>query len=137
MTRRALSLAAAAVGLPLFAVTWEFAGGRTEQGTKDYLGLSEGEWRALLNVALVLLLLAIWPLRRSAGQPTRLGFQLAALGLVVMLVANLIEFGLWGRGINEEVGAAFLLPSFLFLFAGALLLAAGALRAWIRPGVSL
>ena len=96
---RATPLLAVGGGL-LWIVSWS-GNGFTDEGSRQFLGLGEGGWRELLNPALVALGIAVWGLRRTYGRRWdrlgTLGFWLTAAGGALVLVGNLLEWGLNGE----------------------------------------
>ena len=76
-----------------WAVVWGFSG-QTAAGSLRVVGLSEGEWRAMLNPALVLVLAAAltWA---ASGQRSATALTVVA-GLGAMVAGNLLAFGLAG-----------------------------------------
>ena len=107
----------------------------TAQGTTEVGGLSEGNLRALQNPATVLLLLALracWQRYGSRlGELGSTGHAVTALALSLVLVGNVVEFGLWGDGPldSQDPGAAIFFSGLLFLCCGLALLALAAVRA--------
>lgn len=110
----------------------------TRDNTVLVLGRTEGQYRSLLNPALVLLLVAGLTIlilqRRSGSNPGAIGAGLVALGLFAMLIGNLVEFGLDGTlSRDRDAGFAIFLAGYLVLIPfGGLLLARGRIRA-VRP----
>jgi hypothetical protein len=97
MSRR-LGLAGV-LGGALWILSW-LGNGQTDEGSRDYLGLVEGDWRALLNLSLVAFAAAVWGVHRRFGRELGRAAALAAaaalLGLAATLVGNVLEFGLDG-----------------------------------------
>jgi hypothetical protein len=90
--RPMLAAAVVLAGLA-WAVSWGF-NGQTADGSLTVLGLSEGGWRAILNPALGVLLVAALAWVRIDPHPTRMALL---LGFGILLAGNLLEFGLVGR----------------------------------------
>jgi hypothetical protein len=86
----ALLVVLAALG---WSLAWGF-NGQTADGSRSVLGLDEGGWRALLNPALVVALVAalVW----AAVGPRSVGALLVVSGLGAMVAGNLLGFGLLG-----------------------------------------
>jgi hypothetical protein len=76
-----------------WSVVWGF-NGQTDAGTLRVLGLGEGEWRAMLNPALVAVLAAA--LAWAASRPRSAGALIVVAGLGAMVAGNLLAFGLTG-----------------------------------------
>jgi hypothetical protein len=97
MSRR-LGLAGVLGGV-LWIVSW-LGNGQTDEGNRDYAGLAEGDWRALLNLSLVAFVAAVWGVRRRFGPELRGAGELAAAGALAGLgaavIGNVLEFGLDG-----------------------------------------
>lgn len=104
-TDRAILALAAVLASGLWAISWGF-NAQTAEGNLAVLGLSEGEWRALLNPALLTAVAAsiTWaaPRRRADG-------VLIVGGLIAMLAGNLLEFGVSGRPMLTDLGWLILL----------------------------
>ena len=133
-----LLVAAAVFGAADWIATWLLIG-ETAEGTKEVAGLSEGNLRALQNPATVLLLLALRGTRRRygprLGELGRTSFAVTAIALAIVLVGNIVEFGLWGAGPfdSQDPGAAIFFTGLLFLMFGLMLLVmALAGTAWRR-----
>lgn len=133
-------LVAGAVALSIadWIATWLLID-QTAEGTKQVAGLSEGNLRALQNPGTGLLLLALgvaWRRYSSRlGDVGTLGFGLTALALAIVLVGNIVEFGLWGEGPldTQDPGAAIFFTGLLVLPLGVVLVAVAAARtAWRR-----
>jgi hypothetical protein len=112
---------------------------QTAEGTTEVAGLSEGNLRALQNPGTLLLLLSLrtgW--RRYGarrGEFGTAGFTITALALVIVLVGNIVEFGLWGDGPldSQDPGAAIFFSGLLVLAFGLVLLSQAVMRsAWRR-----
>jgi hypothetical protein len=110
----------------------------TRDNTVLVLGRSEGQYRSILNPALVLLLvvgLAILLLEwRGGSKRGALGAGFVTIGISAMLIGNLIEFGLDGTlGRDKDTGFAVFLAGYLALIpVGGLLLALGGTRSLTR-----
>jgi hypothetical protein len=110
----------------------------TAVGTSQVAGLSEGNLRALQNPATVLLLLALsatWRHYASRrGELQAAALTVTALALAVVLVGNVVEFGLWGEGPleSQDPGAAIFFTGLLVLAVGLVLLAISAAAGWWR-----
>jgi hypothetical protein len=87
---------ASALGVVLFVLLW-LANGQTEEGNVAYLGLEEGDWRALLNPVLAVWLVTAWAWRMRLRGLARAGAVVLALGLALALVGNVLEFGFFGE----------------------------------------
>ena len=98
---------AALAGGVLWLAAWLLST-RTFGYDQRFLGLSEGQYRALLNPALLLLLFALGGFyqhgRGCHARLSRLGFLLAAAGLLGLLIGNLLEYGLLGALFLAEIG---------------------------------
>jgi hypothetical protein len=138
--RRVAWLIAAAVALAAadWIVTWLLID-HTAEGTREVTGLSEGNLRALQNPATLLLLLALragWQRYGSRlGELGTSGFTITALALAIVLVGNIVEFGLWGDGPldSQDPGAAIFFSGLLVLTFGLVLLSLAVMRAaWER-----
>ena len=92
---------AAALGVAVFVVSWA-GNSRTEEGNASYLGLEEGDWRALLNPVFAVWIVWFWRTRERAGRVGEIGAWLAGAGLVAILVGNLLEFGPLGEPFLPE-----------------------------------
>lgn len=118
--RRVLAGAIGLAGIA-WAVAWGF-NAQAAEGSRAVLGLAEGEWRAVLNPALGVLLigaLTSLPTRSPAGAAQSGASVLILAGLALILFGNVAEFGLLGdRQPTADLGwSAFA--------AGALLAATG------------
>ena len=100
---------AAVAGGALWIVSW-LGNSQTDEGNRDYLGLVEGDWRALLNPVLVTFLVAVWAADRrfghDLGRAGEAAAAAAAVGLALALAGNVIEFGLLGGDVWHDVGWA-------------------------------
>lgn len=98
--------------------------------------LTEGQSRAFVNPALLLLLPLPWMFRHASnGRDGRLGLAgtvLTSAGLLGELAGNFLEYGWWNNRITV-LGYAVLAGSHVPVLAGALLLALAALRARVLP----
>ena len=118
-------------------VTWLLIG-ETAEGTRDVAGLSEGNLRALQNPGTVLLLLALSATRRHygsrRGELEAAAFTVTALALAVVLVGNVVEFGLWGKAPleSQDPGAAIFFTGLMVLAVGLVLLAMSVTAGWWR-----
>ena len=96
-------------GGALWILSW-VGNAQTDEGNRDYLGLVEGDWRALLNVALLAFGLAVWGVHRRYGHELRrfgsIAVTAALLGLAGVLAGNVLEFGLNGGEIWLDEGWA-------------------------------
>jgi hypothetical protein len=108
---RGLGLAGVLGGV-LWIVSWLGNAG-TDEGNKDYAGLVEGDWRALLNLALLASGAAVWGVHRrfgpELGRFASIAATAALVGLAIALVGNVLEFGLDGGEIWLDEGWAFVL----------------------------
>ena len=138
--RRTTAVIAGVVSLAAadWIATWLLVD-QTAQGTRKVIGLSEGNLRALQNPATLLLLLALraaWQRRRSRlGELGAAAFAVTALALALVLVGNVVEFGLWGDGplSSQDPGAAIFFSGLLVLTFGLALLCLAVMRAaWKR-----
>lgn len=138
--RRGARLIAAAVLLACadWIATWLLID-QTAEGTREVAGLSEGNLRALQNPGTLFLLLALRAAWRRYG--SRLGelgtasFTITGLALAIVLVGNIVEFGLWGEGPldSQDPGAAIFFSGLLVLTFGLVLLSLVVMRAaWER-----
>jgi hypothetical protein len=100
-----------AAGLLVWVLSW-LANGQTEEGNVTYLGLTEGEWRALLNPGTVLLALGAWYGLRGAARWVTL------MGLGIVLAGNVVEFGVWGDALWVDGGWLIFLLGCLVTLAG-------------------
>ena len=100
-----------AAGLLVWILSW-LANGQTEEGNVTYLGLTEGEWRALLNPGTVLLALGAWYGLRGAAR------WVTFTGLGIVLVGNVVEFGVWGDALWVDGGWLIFLLGCLVTLAG-------------------
>ena len=100
-----------AAGLLVWFLSW-LANGQTEEGNVTYLGLTEGEWGALLNPGTVLLALGAWYGLRGAARWVTL------MGLGIVLAGNLVEFGVWGNALWVDGGWLIFLLGCLVTLAG-------------------
>ena len=100
-----------AAGLLVWALSW-LANGQTEEGNVTYLGLTEGEWRALLNPGTVLLALGAWYGLRGAARWVTL------TGLGIVLVGNVVEFGVRGDALWVDGGWLIFLLGCVVTLAG-------------------
>ncbi len=100
-----------AAGLLVWVLSW-LANGQTEEGNVTYFGLTEGEWRALLNPGTLLLALGAWYGLRGAAR------WLTLTGLGILLVGNVVEFGLRGEPLWVDGGWLIFLLGFLVTLAG-------------------
>lgn len=129
-----LIVGALLVAIADWVATWLLID-ETAQGTREVAGFSEGNLRALQNPVTVLVLLTFRPAWRRYGSRLaelgRAGFILTAFVLGVVLVGNIVEFGLWGEGpVNsQDPGAAIFFTGLLFLPFGVVLVAAAVARA--------
>lgn len=118
--RIAWPVAALLLAVADWVVTWVLIG-ETAEGTREVAGLSEGNLRALQNPGTLLMLLLLrgaWRrYRLGLGELGGGGFAVTAFALVVVLVGNLVEFGLWGEGLldSQDPGAAIFFTGLLFL----------------------
>ncbi|HET9436725.1 MAG TPA: hypothetical protein VFO64_00870 [Gaiellaceae bacterium] len=96
-TLGALSL----LGVLVFFLSWA-GNSQTEEGNASYLGLEEGDWRALLNPVLAVWIIWLVSARRRAGRVGAIGAWLACVGLGAALVGNVLEFGLLGEPFLAE-----------------------------------
>ena len=132
MTERASRWASAA--LIAGGATWTVSWFMSALGDGSVLGLDEGGWRALLNPALVLLGLGAWIFYLRLGSAAAglglLATAILELGLLWMLVANLLEFGLTGGRHGDDAGfaAAALLTIAALLLLGVAIVRTGAVR---------
>jgi hypothetical protein len=130
---------AAALGGLVWTASW-LLNGQTAEGNRAVLGLTEGNYRALLNPALLFFILGLVATyrRRGArfGRLGLVGLVVAFLGYTLFLVGNVVEFGLIGVPWQPDLGWAIVLPSFLVIPLGMLLLgvAAGRTGGLRRPG---
>lgn len=133
-TRRRAGLALIVGGL-VWTASW-FLNALTEDGARTVLGLGEGELRALLNPALVLLAGGIWVFYVRfggfAGGLGLLGATTVVVGLLGMLVGNIVEVGLWGEGFLDA-GWRLFVPAALLCLAGLLLLGVAVVRTGVVP----
>ena len=135
--RNAWLVAALLLAVADWVVTWALIG-ETAQGTREVAGLSEGNLRALQNPGTLLMLLSLraaWRrYRLSLGELGGGGFTVTAFALVVVLVGNLVEFGLWGEGPldSQDPGAAIFFTGLLLLVFGVVMLAISAVGALLR-----
>jgi hypothetical protein len=128
------------LGAADWIATWLLIG-ETAEGTREVVGLSEGNLRSLQNPGTLLLLLALrgaWrryrPRRKELGTAA---FAVTAIALAVVLLGNVVEFGLWGEGPldSQDPGAAIFFTGLLVLPFGLVLLAMSlAGTAWRRRG---
>ena len=95
----------------MWVLSW-LANGQTEEGNVTYLGLMEGEWRALLNPGTLLLALGAWYGLRGAARWVTLS------GLGILLVGNVVEFALLGEPLWVDGGWLIFLLGFLVTLAG-------------------
>lgn len=90
---------AAMLGGMVWVVAWLLES-QTADGTQTFLGLTEGNDRAILNPTLLLILLGLFGLyqvHKSRGNTLGLiGFWVTGLSLTAWLIGNLLEFGLFG-----------------------------------------
>ena len=86
----------------MFVASWA-GNSRTEEGNTTYLGMGEGEWRALLNPVVAIWLADLWTVRgRQRPHLAAAGFWLVFAGLALALVGNVLEFGLLGEPFLDE-----------------------------------
>jgi hypothetical protein len=108
---RPLGLAGVFGGV-LWILSW-LGNGQTDEGNRDYAGLVEGDWRALLDLSLVAFGAAVWGAwRRFAPELGRFGSIAAVaalIGLAVALAGNVLEFGLDGGEVWLDEGWALVL----------------------------
>jgi hypothetical protein len=100
-----------AAGLLVWVLSW-LGNRQTEEGSVTYLGLTEGEWRSLLNPGAVLLALGAWYGLRGAAR------RVTLTGLGIVLVGNVVEFGVWGDGSWVDGGWLIFLLGCLVTLAG-------------------
>jgi hypothetical protein len=121
------------VGGLIWTVSW-FMVALADDGTA--LGLGEGEWRALLNPALVLIAGGAWAFYvRFGGFAAGLGLLGTATvigALAVMLAANVVEVGLWGEGWSDAAWRVFV-PAGLVCVVGLLALGVAIVRTGVVP----
>jgi hypothetical protein len=138
--RRGAWLIAGAVALAAtdWIATWLLIG-QTAEGTTDVAGLSEGNLRALQNPGALLLLLALRAAWRRygarLGEMGTTGVAVTAVALVIVLVGNMVEFGLWGDGPldSQDPGAAVFFSGLLILVFGLTLVSMAVMgSAWQR-----
>jgi len=99
---RARWLAAlSALGGVVFVLSWAGVS-RTEEGNASYLGLEEGDWRALLNPVFAVWIAGLVAARDDVGRVGEVGAWLAVVGLSAMLVGNVLEFGVLGEPLLPE-----------------------------------
>jgi hypothetical protein len=92
--RSQLALPALVVAAGLaWSVVWGF-NGQTDGGTLRVLGLDEGQWRAMLNPALVAVMAAA--LAWAAWGQRSASALIVVAGLGAMVAGNLLAFGLAG-----------------------------------------
>lgn len=120
-----------------WAVTWSLIT-ETDEGTREVAGLTEGNLRAIQNPGTLLFLLATGFAWRSVRihLPGLATYALAGsfLALVIILVGNIVEFGIWGEGSieSQDPGAAIFFSGLYLLMLGLTLLLASGFHALFR-----
>src|SRR5919199_280025 len=96
---------AALLGGLVWIISW-LLNSQTAEGNRAVLGFTEGNLRAILNLPLLLLLAGLLGHYRlhagRAGKLGILGFGLTLLGMVLLLVGNVMEFGLAGDPTDDR-----------------------------------
>jgi hypothetical protein len=96
-------------GGALWILSW-LGNAQTDEGSKDYLGLVEGDWRALLNISLLAFWAAVWGVHRrfgaGLGRFGSIAVAVALFGLAGVLAGNVLEYGLNGGEIWLDDGWA-------------------------------
>ena len=138
--------ALAILGGALWAASWSF-NSLTQDGTRAVFGLSERGWRRLLDPALAFLIVALFAYRRRYSWPGSraavIGWSIAILGLLAMLVGNVIEFWI-GELLyldvpgqfkpTDHLGWALFLAGLMILAGGLVVLGVAHFRSRIVPG---
>ncbi len=126
---------AALLGGLVWTISW-LLNSQTAEGNRAVLGFTEGNLRAMLNLPLLLLLAGLVGLYRlhagRCGKLGVLGFGLTLLGMALLLVGNVTEYGLLGDPTDGR-GWALIGFSFLVIPVGMLLFGIAVIRADVLP----
>ena len=130
-----LSGLAALLGGLVWTISW-LLNAQTAEGNRAVLGLTEGNLRAMLNLPVLLLLAGLVGLYRlhagRCGKLGILGFGLTLLGMALLLVGNITEYGLLGDPTDGR-GWALIGFGFLVIPVGMLLFGIAVIRADVLP----
>jgi len=91
----------------VWVVSW-LLNSQTENGNRAVFGLTEGNYRAILNPTLLLIVLGLFGLyqvhKSRISNLGLIGFWATGLSLAAWLVGNILEFGLFGLYWLPDVG---------------------------------
>ena len=122
---------AAMLGGLMWTGSW-LLNAQTLEGNRAFLGLTEGNYRAMLNPALLGMLFGLVGMyalhAERFGKLGKIGFATSFLGLAMGLVGNLVEFGLIGE-VTRSIGWFIMFPMFFVWPFGMLLFGLAALSA--------
>src|SRR5919199_7027849 len=126
---------AALLGGLVWTISW-LLNTQTAEGNRVVISFTEGNLRAMLNLPLLLLLAGLLGLYRlhagRFGKLGILGFGLTLLGMALLLVGNVMEFGLAGAPTDDR-GWVVVVLSCLVIPVGMLLFGSGVIRADVLP----
>ncbi len=122
---------AAMLGGLMWTGSW-LLNAQTLEGNRAFLGLTEGNYRAMLNPALLGMLFGLVGMyalhARRFGKLGKIGFAMSFLSLAMGLVGNVVEFGLIGE-VTRSFGWFIMFPIFFVWPFGMLLFGLAVLRA--------
>ncbi len=116
----------------VWVVSW-LLNSQTADGNRAVLGLTEGNYRAILNPTLFLLVLGLFGLHQVHKSRLStlglIGFWATGLSLAAWLVGNILEFGLFGLYWLPEVGWIVIIVATIGISLGLVLLGIEFLKA--------
>lgn len=116
----------------VWVVSW-LLNSQTADGNRAVLGLTEGNYRAILNPTLLLIVLGLFGLyqvhKSRMSTLGLIGFWATGLSLAAWLVGNILEFGLFGLYWLPDVGWIVIIVATIGISLGLVLLGTEFLKA--------
>ena len=116
----------------VWVVSW-LLNSQTADGNRAVLGLTEGNYRAILNPTLFLLVLGLFGLyqvhKSRLSTLGLIGFWVTGLSLTAWLIGNILEFGLFGVYWLPDVGWIVIVVATIGMSIGLVLLGIEFLKA--------
>jgi hypothetical protein len=123
---------AAMCGGIVWVISW-FLNSQTADGNRTVLGLTEGNYRAILNPTFLLIALGLFGLyqvhKSRVNTLGLIGFWVTGLSLTAWLIGNILEFGLFGVYWLPDIGWIVIVVATIGMSIGLVLLGIEFLKA--------